>query len=126
MGFRFREAGPKHVDVIYGGGGPTNDVPEAYLEESKALGDRLKEPDWLKWWSQFEVSTVIGDVNYSATRPGVTVRFVGVELRISISRPQSTIPRSDEARSLARQDLQAALDRIQKKRQSTGYPPIGS
>lgn len=124
VGFRFREPIESHVDVFYGGGGPTNDVPPDYLDEAALLGRRVREPEWLAWWAQLGVSTVFGTIDYAADRPRIATRLVGVELRIDVARPQSSIPEHQDARSLARQDLATAIDQIVKRRSATPPPPF--
>lgn len=123
VGFRLTLQRVDGVAVSWGGGGPTNGVPSAYLDEMNRLGSVIRSPLWLTWWARAEVDEVDGYVDYNPTTSTSLVRFTGRRLTLILRRSTDTIPPGGvEAATLARSDLGAAVRRVAERR-SLGSPP---
>ena len=99
---------PHELCVV--GGGPTNDVPTAYLDELHRLLDLLAGDAWARWWSASPVRLARIFYWFDAARPGVRVR-VGASVTASIERPLGTIDVVDPARQ-AREDVTSLVQRL--------------
>jgi hypothetical protein len=124
IGFRFVEQPDDHVQVYWGGGGPTNEVPQEYLDEADRLGDVIASPEWMAWWRLVDVDEVSAHVDYMPSTSRTIVRFRGRALSVSIMRPAETIPTGPAAALLARHDAEAALVRIAERRGTRAAPAL--
>lgn len=124
IGFRFVEKPVDHVQVYWGGGGPTNEVPPEYLDETERLADLLDSPEWIAWWRLVDVDEVRAYVDYLPSSSASIVRFRGRALSVTLKRPADTIPTGPAAALLARRDTESALARIAERRKIRPAPVL--
>ncbi|RIJ60174.1 hypothetical protein [Clavibacter phaseoli] len=125
IGFRFVEQPDDHIQVYWGGGGPTNEVPQEYLDEVHRLGDVVASPGWTDWWRLVDVDEVSAYMDYMPSRSASSVRFRGRALGVTVKRPADTIPTGPAAVLLARRDTEAVLVRIAERRGIRPAPALG-
>ncbi|KDP91509.1 hypothetical protein W824_06110 [Clavibacter cf. michiganensis LMG 26808] len=125
IGFRFVEQPDDHIQVYWGGGGPTNEVPQEYLDEMDRLGDVVDSAEWIGWWRLVDVDEVCAYVDYLPSSSASIVRFRGRALSVTIKRPADTIPTGPAAVLLARQDTESVLARIAERRKIQPAPALG-
>jgi hypothetical protein len=125
IGFRFVEQPDDHIQVYWGGGGPTNEVPQEYLDEMDRLGDVVDSAEWIEWWRLIDVDEVSAYVDYLPSSSASIVRFRGRTLSVTIKRPADTIPTGPAAVLLAWQDTESVLARVAKRRKIKPAPALG-
>ncbi|MFS0702905.1 hypothetical protein AB6N23_00140 [Cellulomonas sp. 179-A 9B4 NHS] len=99
---------PHELRVV--GGGPTNGVPTAYLDELSRLLDLLADDSWAEWWSRSPVKLANIFYWFDVARPAVRVR-VGAMVTAAIERPVETIDRTHPV-GIARADVTALISRL--------------
>ncbi|RII94326.1 hypothetical protein DZF95_04125 [Clavibacter michiganensis] len=125
IGFRFVEQPDDRIQVYWGGGGPTNEVPQEYLDEVHRLGDVVASQGWTDWWRLVDVDEVSAHMDYMPSRSASIVRFRGRALGVTVKRPADTIPTGSAAVLLARRDTEAVLVRIAERRGIRPAPALG-
>ena len=115
------ETGPR-IDVI--GGGPTNDVPGAYLTTLDDLLNQLEQPAWQAWWSAGGVQVLEVRYHFDATAAGPAVRRRKGTVRADIRRPVSAFTAPEAAAGLARQDVEALLAEVRRRTGLGEHPPL--
>lgn len=93
------------------GGGPTNGVPKAYLEELNRLLDVVAGDTWKGWWAESPVK--LAEVFYWFDRSKVKVQVrVGTKVTGSIERPIAMMMMGANPVDLARADVSALTQRL--------------
>ncbi|MGX6607066.1 hypothetical protein ACWKSP_33830 [Micromonosporaceae bacterium Da 78-11] len=115
------DRGPR-IEVV--GGGPMNDVPDAYVTVLRRMLDRLATPPWQTWWSagRDQVLEIWYDFAATATATGTTTRRRRGTLRTTIRRPVATLAATSDLAGLARADVDAMLAEV-RRRTGLGPPP---
>ena len=125
ISFRFVEKPDDHIQVHWGGGGPTNEVPREYLDEAHRLGEIIASPEWMEWWRLVDVDEVSAHMDYMPSSSASIVLFRGRALRVTVKRPADTIPTGPAAVLLARRDAEEVLGRISARRGVRSAPTLG-
>lgn len=110
--------------VGYGGGGPTNAVPQEYLDETHRLSGIVAGPEWAEWWAGLGLDVITSIHRYNAQKCAVRLRVTGRTATIGLDRPASTIPAGAAAAAMARDDLEAVLAKVQSRFEAGAYPVV--
>jgi hypothetical protein len=113
------DLGPR-INVV--GGGPTNDVPDAYLTTLNGLLEQLTGPQWQRWWSAGEDEVLEVWYDFAAASAGIAARRSGDKLRVTIRRPMSTFAAVGDPVLLARDDVEAMLASVSRRAGLGGHP----
>lgn len=97
-------------EILICGGGPTNGVPAAYLDELTRLLDMVAGEAWAGWWQASPVKVAEVFYWFDAAKPGVRVR-VGAKVIASIDRPVATM-RGANPVELAHHDVARLTERL--------------
>lgn len=92
------------------GGGPTNGVPKAYLEELSRLLDVVAGDTWRGWWAESPVKLAEVFYWFAGSKPGVRV-CVGTKVTGSIERPVALMKGANPV-VLERADVAALTQRL--------------
>lgn len=108
------------------GYGPTSSRTDAYVAEAYGLHERMEnDAQWLAWWKLTGAREVWAPVWFTAPSFKLLVRSAGHRLTATRYRPADTIPLDAEAaRQLARSDLLALVERVQKRFTLIEPPPL--
>jgi hypothetical protein len=115
------DAGPR-IDVV--GGGPMNDVPDAYVTALHGLLDQLRAPQWQAWWSTGSDQVLEIWYDFAATTAGTAARRGGDTLRTTIRRPAATFATGQDPAALARADVDAMLTTVRRRTGLGAHPPL--
>lgn len=109
-------------EILVCGGGPTNGVPKAYLDELTRLLGQVASDDWARWWADSPVKLAEVFYWFDAARPGVRVR-VGAKVTAAIDRPVKTVTGTNPI-DLARHDVDALVTRLMARLQLSNHPEL--
>ncbi|MEY2503673.1 MAG: hypothetical protein QOI07_4010 [Verrucomicrobiota bacterium] len=115
------DLGPR-TEVI--GGGPTNDVPDAYMAALNGLLGQLSGPPWQRWWSAGTDEVLEVWYDFAAASVGIAARRSGGKLRVTIRRPVSTFATRGDPAALAREDVDAMLTTVRRRTGMGAHPPL--
>ncbi len=105
------------------GGGPTNDVPAAYLVALGRLLDGLRGEQWQSWSSSSPLQKIEVCYTFETRRVGVKSRQRGSLLKVDLQRPVETIVGPDLV-ELAWLDAQSVVDTVRTKARLGAAPAL--
>lgn len=115
-----------HPDEVSGprilviGGGPMNDVPEAYERELDKLLNRMTRNEWIVWWSGADREVLELWYDFEPTRPGPAVRRTKEKVKATICRPVRDLVNDPDPVGIARRDVEVLVAAIRAR---AGLPP---
>lgn len=102
------------------GGGPTNDVPDTYLDALHDLLDRMTGGDWVAWWSAADRDVLELWYRFEPRSTGPLVRRTKDAMRAYVQRRARDLVGEPDPAGLARRDVEELVEAIRAR---AGLPP---